>query len=417
MAEAASSQVRSRCREEAVEVTTTVRWVVVVVLSAHALIHLLGAAKGFGWAEVSALRHPVGPTAAAVWLGAALLLLATAAMVAARAPTWWWAVAALAALVSQAAIVTTWSDARAGTAANVVVLLVAAYGFVSLGPPSLTAEWEHRTQAALAAGTLVTQADLAGLPEPVARYLRRSGAVGLPRVGNVYAEVHGRIRSGPDQPWMRFTGRQLNTYGVVPQRFFHLDATMHGLPVSVLHVFDDRGATMRGRLLSVIPVVDAAGPEMDRSETVTIFNDLVVLAPAALVDAPVQWTQLGPSRVRARYTRAGQSITAELVFGPTGDLVDFVSDDRSRASADGSTFTRLPWSTPLTRYADVRGRRLAVAGTATWDAAAPEGRFAYIDLRVDDLACNVTTTDLPREVSSARASRPSALRHPAAGPG
>ena len=45
---------------------------------------------------------------------------------------------------------------------------------------------------------------------------------------------------------------------------------------------------MRGKLLSLATVVDAAGPEMDRSETVTVFNDLVVLAPGAIVDAPVQ---------------------------------------------------------------------------------------------------------------------------------
>ena len=43
---------------------------------------------------------------------------------------------------------------------------------------------------------------------------------------------------------------------------------------------------MRAKALSVATVVDASGPEMDRGETVTVFNDLVVLAPGAIVDAP-----------------------------------------------------------------------------------------------------------------------------------
>jgi hypothetical protein len=379
--------------------TTAVRWAVIVVLTVHGLIHLLGAAKGFGWAEVAALKEPIGTGAALVWLLACVLVLATAAMIALRRPTWWWAVALAAVLVSQAVILASWTDAKAGTAANVGLVLVCVYGFAANGPTSYTAQWDHRTEAALTAapapGRVVTEADLAGLPDPVARYVRRSGAVGQPRVGNFFAEVHGRIRGGPDKPWMTFTGRQLNTYGDTPQRLFYLDATMFGLPVTVFHVFDDHTATMRGKVASLVPILDAKGPEMDRSETVTLFNDMVVFAPGTLVDAPVRWTELGPTSVRATYTRAGETVTADLFFDPGGDLVDFVSHDRSRASSDGKSFTVQPWNTPITGYADLHGRRVAVEGTAMWDAAAPEGHFAYIEFTVDDLAYNVTAPAIP----------------------
>jgi hypothetical protein len=245
---------------------------------------------------------------------------------------------------------------------------------------------------------VVTETDLAGLPEPVARYIRRSGAVGQPRVGNFFAEVHGRIRGGPDKPWMSFTGRQLNTYGDPPQRLFYLDATMSGLPVTVFHVFDDH-ATMRGKVLSLVPVLNGKGPQMDRSETVTLFNDMVVLAPAALVDAPVSWTELSPTSVRASYTRGGVAITADLFFDPDGKLVDFVSHDRSRASSDGKSFTVLPWNTPISHYSNLHGRYVAVEGTAMWDASPPEGHFAYIEITIDDLAYNVTTPAMPRGAS------------------
>ena len=378
---------------------TAVRWAVVVVLVVHGLIHLLGVAKGFGWAEVSALKEPIGTGAAVVWLLAAVLVLATAVMLAARAPAWWWAVAVAAVLVSQAAVLTSWTDAKAGTVANVLLVLVAVLGFAANGPTSFASEWDQRTEAALQTNTapegMVTDADLAGLPDPVARYLRRSGVVGRPRLSNFFAEVHGRIRSGPDKPWMTFTGRQLNTYGDIPQRLFYLEATMSGLPVTVFHVFNDQGATMRGKVVSLVPILDAKGPEMDRGETVTLFNDLVVFAPAALVDAPVQWTELRPTRVRATYTRADQTVTADLFFDATGDLVDFISHDRSRASSDGTSFTRLPWNTPITGYTSLHGHRVAVQGTAMWDAPAPEGHFSYIEFTVDDLAYNVTTPAIP----------------------
>lgn len=379
--------------------TTAVRWSVIVLLTVHGLIHLLGAAEGFGWAEVAALEEPVGTTAALLWLLASALVLATAAMIAVRRPTWWWALGAAAVIVSQAVILTSWTDAKAGTAANVLLALVCVHGFAAHGPTSFAAEWDRRAEAALSAAPtpdrVVTEADLAGLPAPVARYVRRSGAVGQPRVGNFFAEVRGRIRSGPGKPWMSFEGRQLNTYGDTPQRLFYLDATMYGLPVTVCHVFDSDAATMRGKVMSLIPILDAKGPEMDRSETVTLFNDMVVLAPGALVGAPVRWTELGPTSVRASYTRAGETITADLFFDPAGDLVDFVSHDRSRASRDGRSFTVLPWNTPITGYASLRGHRVAVEGTAMWAASAPEGHFAYIEFTVDDLAYNVTAPAIP----------------------
>jgi hypothetical protein len=381
--------------EEVVAVVTAVRWAVIVMVVVHGLIHLLGVAKGFGWAEVGTLKEPIGAAGALVWLLAAVLVLGTAVMVAIGQPSWWWVVAVAALVVSQTVILTSWSDAKAGTVANVLLVPVAAYGFAANGPGSFAAEWDQRTQAALESSStaqpVVTEADLAGLPDPVARYLRRSGAVGQPRVSNFFAEVHGRIRSGPDKDWMSFSGRQFNTYGDTPQRLFYMDATMYGLPVTVFHVFAARAATMRGKVLSLVPILDAKGPEMNRSETVTLFNDMVVFAPAALIDAPVRWTGVSDTRVRATYTRAGESVTADLVFNSAGDLVDFVSHDRSRASTDGTSFTVLPWNTPISEYGNLHGRRVAVRGEAMWDAPGPEGHFSYIEFSVDDLADNVST--------------------------
>ncbi len=111
---------RSRPRRRGI-VMGPVRWLVVAVLAGHGLIHLLGVVKASGWAEVSQLRQPIGPGAGVVWLLAAVLVLASAVLIAAGAPTWWWTVAVLAAVVSEVAIATAWSDAKFGTAANLML--------------------------------------------------------------------------------------------------------------------------------------------------------------------------------------------------------------------------------------------------------------------------------------------------------
>jgi hypothetical protein len=140
---------------------------------------------------------------------------------------------------------------------------------------------------------------------------------------------------------------------------------------------------MRVKLLSVVPMVDTRGPELARAETVTLFNDLVVMAPAALVGADVRWEQLDALRVRGWFRNAGVTVSADLTFDESHRLIDFVSNDRLRASADGRTFTQQTWSTPLGGYREIEGRRLATYGEARWHAPAPEGTFTYLELDVD----------------------------------
>jgi hypothetical protein len=146
---------------------------------------------------------------------------------------------------------------------------------------------------------------------------------------------------------MRFTAEQVNTYGSDPSRVSFMDATMFGLPVDVLHTFVGSAATMRAKVCSLVRVVDAAGPDMARAETVTLLNDLCLFAPAALVDAPITWHALDHRRVPATYTNGAHVVTAELVFNYQAELVDFISDGRMAATPDGKGFTPQRWSTPL----------------------------------------------------------------------
>jgi len=380
--------------------TKVLRGAVVVLVAGHGLIHLLGVAKGFGWAEVPQLEESIGFGGAVLWLLAATLVLVSALLIALGAPTWWWSIAACAAVVSQIAIATSWSDARAGTPVNVLLLLVSAYGFLSVGPSSLHAQWQKQATEALSgvepAPPLLTELDLDDLPVPLAAYIRRSGAVGQPRTASLHADFHGRIRSGPGAAWMSFTGKQVNTFGPRPRRLFIMDATRSGLPVTVLHLFAEATATMRVKIVSLVTVVNASGPEMDRGETVTVFNDLVVLAPGAIVDAAINWIPMDGRHVRGDFTNGVQTVSAVLTFDEGGDLVDFVSEDRLRASPDGKSFTRQTWSTPLSGHRDADGHRLLTSGEARWHAPDPEGWFTYVELDFDEILYNVHSTERSR---------------------
>lgn len=100
---------------------------------AHGVIHLMGPAKAFGLAELPQLTIPISRPVAVLWLLAAALMIVAAVALYAW-PRWWWAAAALAAATSQAVILTSWTDAKYGTIANVILLAAALYGAFATKP-------------------------------------------------------------------------------------------------------------------------------------------------------------------------------------------------------------------------------------------------------------------------------------------
>jgi hypothetical protein len=363
------------------------RGLFVTLIVLHGVIHVMGFAKAFGLADLPQLTAPVTRGVGVAWLLSACMLVTTAVLLATSSRVWW--VAGLAAVVlSQSVIATAWSDAKAGSIVNVLVLGGVVYGFASQGPLSLRAAYRQDAQARLARSVSAPQVkaeDLAALPRPVQRYVRVAGAIGQPRVRRVRATWRGRIRANPGDPWMPFTAEQYN-FLEEPARFFFMDATRSHLPVDVFHAFHGGAASMRVRFLSLVPLVNATGPEITRAETVTLFNDLCLLAPAALLDPAIRWDPIDERSARGHYTVGSNTISAMLSFNDEGELVNFASEDRLVQSAGGTRWTRQPWSTPVSAYRQFGPWRLSTRGEGRWHP--PGGAFTYIELELLDLHTN-----------------------------
>ena len=362
-------------------------------LGLHGLLHLLGAAKGLGLADVAQLTQPITRPEGVLWLLAAVLILATAVSLFVL-PRWWILIGISALILSQLAISFSWADAGYGTIPNIILLAGLVLGFLSSGPRSFRAEYNREVAQDLARSVptpLLTEADLVHLPAMVQRYIRRSGAVGLPKVQNFSARYHGQIRSGPDSSWMSFTGRQHNAYDR-PSRLFLMDASKSGVPFQAFHRFVGPSATMRVKVASLVTLVNAAGPEMDEAETVTLFNDLCVLAPGALIAGSIRWREIDDKSVEASFTNAGRTIHAILSFNELGELINFVADGRGASSSDGRSFTKMGWSTPLTAYRSFGAHRLMGSGEGIWHA--PAGNYSYLRFVLDSIEYNVARPPL-----------------------
>ncbi len=401
----------------------------VVLLVIHGAIHLLGFAKAFRLAEINQLAQPIGRALGSVWLLAALLMFATAAAFYAS-PKHWWLVGCVALLVSQIVIVTSWRDAKFGTLPNVILLVPLVLSLLDLRSTSFRsiydADVEHQlarleretssralSSARVEPADIVTEADVAKLPPLVRTYLARTGAVGQPRVYDVRTHWRAEMKSSPDAPWMAAHAVQHDFFGDEPARLFLMDASRSGVPFVALHRYIGAEATMQVRVASLVNVVDARGPQMNRSETVTLFNDICFFAPAALIDVNVVWEPVDAHSVRGTFTNAGNTISAVLTFDAAGDLVDFVSGDRLM-SADGKTYESFPWSTPIRDYKTFGATRIASYGEAIWKQ--PGGDFVYGRFTLEAIEINVgrARSSAPRVTKRAAAS-PALVPHATSG--
>jgi hypothetical protein len=222
---------------------------------------------------------------------------------------------------------------------------------------------------------------LVGLPSPVRRYLEFTGIVGKPVIKTAMVSQTGRIRLGPEKRWMRFQATE--SYSVDPPSFVWDARVVYGaLPVLTVRdsYVDGRGA-IQARLLNLIPVVRANGPQVDESSAVRFLSE-VIWFPSAFLQPNFSWTAIDDNSAQVSFTAFGRTVSGKLIVAADGKPVNFIS----RRYKDVKDPESLPWSAPATAYGSFCGLNLPAAGQAIWNLES--GDFTYIDLRVEEIAYN-----------------------------
>ncbi len=361
--------------------------ILTILTAIHGAIHLMGFVKAFELAEIKELTLPVSKPFGVLWLLAFLLFIVTCYLIYQK-NSQWWIVGILSVFISQLLIFYFWEDAKFGSIANAIILAGVIAGYSSLrfentyrkDVASTLATIQHRPQE------MILESDLARLPAPVQNYLWHTGVVGKPKIKNVKIVFEGEMREkGKD--FFRFTSEQYNFFQD-PARLFFMRANFKGLPTAGYHRYKNNTAGMHIKLLSLVPVVNmetTADEEMFKTETVTFFNDLCLFAPAALIDPKITWEAIDDHHARAIFTNKGTSIKATLYFNDEGQLINFISEDRSAITPDG--LKKYRFSTPASQYKNINGYNLCTYGEATWQY--PDGPFVYGKFYVQDVVYNV----------------------------
>jgi predicted cobalt transporter CbtA len=358
------------------------RIVFILIVFMHGLTHFMGFAKAFHYGHITQLSKEISKPLGLLWMAAAILFMVSGVSLLAKKDNWWLpGVAAV--LLSQALIFTSWQDARFGTIANVIVLIA---GVLSWGSWNFAQSYEQDVSDNLALEkvvreTPVSEEDLQHLPLPVQRYLRYAGVLNKPKVYNYKICFEGQMRDkGKD--WFPFVSEQYN-FTTQPTRLFFMKAKMFGVTVPGYHAYKNGHAAMQVKFFGLIPVVNAKAGHLDKAETVTLFNDMCILAPATLIDKNIRWEPIDDLKAKAIFTVGNNRVTAILYFNEQNQLVNFTSNDRF-AIGQQSFY---PFSTPVGHYQNFNGYNLPAYGEAVWHY--PDGAFAYGKFFLKSVAYNV----------------------------
>jgi hypothetical protein len=234
--------------------------------------------------------------------------------------------------------------------------------------------------------SVLSKQETAHLPACVQKYLDYTGAIGKSKPQNVCIEFDAEMYRKPGDKPMKSYSIQYNFYGDY-SRLFLMKASKMGIPFRALHIYRNYQASFQVKVADLFKVVDITGEELTEAETVTLLNDMCIFAPGGLVDKRLTWSEIDSLSAKVTLTNGKYIVSAILYFNELGELINFVSDDRSALQEDG-TMKRVRWSTPVSDYQEFAGRKIPTLGKTTWHY--PEGDFTYGVFTLKSIKYNVS---------------------------
>lgn len=363
--------------------STILKYPFAFILLMHGLIHFMGFARAYNYGNITQLTKDISKPNGLLWLFTALIFIAATILFLLKKESWSY-IAIVAVVISQILIITVWKDAKYVSILNMIILFVAiaSYATHHFEMKFKADVNRHIATTDLSGNDLLTEADIISLPLPVQKYIRYTGAVNQPKVKNMRIVFDGEMRDkGKD--FFRFTSVQYNFFDD-PTRLFFMKANMYGTTVPGYHCYQHEHATMQVKLFGLFNVVQVKGTEMNKAETVTLFNDMCLMAPASLIDKRIEWTVVDSLSAKAVFTNGPNKISATLYFNEQGQLINFISDDRY-AIGDKKQYR---FSTPVKEYEQIAGRYMWKYGETIWHY--PEGPFVYGKFTLKSIEYNVT---------------------------
>lgn len=157
-------------------------------------------------------------------------------------------------------------------------------------------------------------AAFSNLPEPAHRYIVHAIAAGTPLALAVRLYMHGEIKL---KRWFPFSAEEVIRWG--RGMIWNATVRMHGLPLLGGDRYRDGEGAMRWKLLGIIPLINASGPDITRSAAGRVNIESIWL-PSVLCADNVSWAARDDSHLQASFHGHGEAAEIDYTIDPRGGL-------------------------------------------------------------------------------------------------
>lgn len=231
--------------------------------------------------------------------------------------------------------------------------------------------------------------DPADLPEPVRRYL----AFAIPDLPSPEFRPAGfaRLRHGGDfrlQPgaaWLPIRGAE---YFLCSRPAFIWTATVKQNALAWFRA-RDKYARQRGQMLvrlrGALPLIDAAGPDMDRSSLIRYLSEMPWFPTAFLTVPGLTWKEIDPHTVEATLRDDPHTVTGRFTVDDSGAITAFATEERTR-EVNGAQ-VRTAWKGLYADYRAADGVVIPHRAEVLWEL--PEEDFSYARFAIEEIQYDI----------------------------
>lgn len=368
------------------------RIVFVIIVFLHGLLHSLGFIHAFSLIEVKGMTLPMSKPIGVLWLVTTILFVIYVILYLTHSKHAWW-VGLVAVVLSQILIILLWKDARFGTIPNIIILAVA---LCAMSYQNFQSQIQRETthllqQNPITADRVIQESDLSTLPDPVQRWLRRSGMVGRPfiSVGRIVQDAEMQMKPGKGG-WKTAQAIQFSTVNS-PAFIWKVNVNGGGLmSFQGRDIFEDGHGNMTIKVNSVIKVVDAKGDKLDEAILQSYLGEMVWF-PSVALSPYITWHAIDENTATATMSYKGTSGSGTFFFDTNGYVTKYSA---LRYKDNDDKAKRYVWEMDIQAYDTFDGIRIPSEATSTWKLE--EGDWTWLKIKVVDVKYNQKALDVTK---------------------
>jgi hypothetical protein len=355
-----------------------------LIILMHGLIHFMGFAKAFGYGNITQITKEVSKPEGFFWLLTAFIFIVATILFLLKKDAWI-IISIIAVIISQILFILAWKDAKFGTIANIIILVIAIIAAADIRF-NKTIKKEVRTllSNAVIDRAIITEQMLNGFPPIVHKWLINSGIVGKQKISIVRLKQTGEMITKPGGKWKPFIAKQ---YFTIDTPAFNWQVKAKIIPLLTLagrDKFENGEGEMLIKASPLITIVNEGHNTKMNESTMLRYLAEISWFPSAVLTRYIKWEPVDSVSAKATMIYKDLKVSGIFHFSNSGDILSF---EGNRFYKKGKQESMEKWFIENRDHKEFNGIRIPTKSKVIWKLK--EGDFHWLNLEITAIEFNI----------------------------